>query len=35
MKVTMPGRQVAILLAAVLFAGANVAFFLAYRSGAQ
>jgi len=34
-KVTMPGRQVAILLAAVLFAGANVAFFLAYRSGAQ
>ena len=35
MKISMPGRQLTILLAAVLFAGGNVAFFLAYRSGTQ
>jgi hypothetical protein len=34
-KVTIPGRQLAILLAAVLFAGGNLAFFLAYRTGSQ
>jgi hypothetical protein len=32
---SLKGRKLPLLIAAVLFAGANVAFFLAYRSGAQ
>jgi hypothetical protein len=34
-KITIPGRQLAVFLAAVLFAGGNIAFFLAYRTGTQ